>query len=293
MERLPDNLARLHELIGEGGFDQVDLGEPFVVDGVEFVLGYRHESTADRFYMVKASAMIECYRVLLPELRGGVIFELGIAEGGSTVWLALEAEPSKLIAIDNEPVALRALDELIEARGLGDVIRPHWGVDQSDRSRLLQIVEDEIGDGRLDLVIDDASHLLGPTRSSFETLFPLVRPGGTYLIEDWNSAHVFADAMDAYFTDASAPDHEERVAQLRAGFLDPTPKPPQPEPLSRIAIELMLARASSGDAVEEVTVSEFFVSVRRGPGSLDPSTFRLRDLYTDHFALDPSGTRPD
>ena len=34
-------------------------------------------------------------------------------------------------------------------------------------------------------MIDDASHLLDPTRSSFDVLFPLLRPGGVYVIEDW------------------------------------------------------------------------------------------------------------
>ena len=40
-------------------------------------------------------------------------------------------------------------------------------------------------DGRLDLVIDDASHELHATKASFETLFPLPRSGGWYIIEDW------------------------------------------------------------------------------------------------------------
>src|SRR4029077_11377083 len=39
--------------------------------------------------------------------------------------------------------------------------------------------------GSIDVVIDDASHLYGPTRRSFEILFPLLKPGGAYIIEDW------------------------------------------------------------------------------------------------------------
>jgi hypothetical protein len=41
----------------------------------------------------------------------------------------------------------------------------------------------------LDFVIDDASHTYEHTRRSFEILFPLLRPGGLYLIEDWAWAH--------------------------------------------------------------------------------------------------------
>jgi hypothetical protein len=38
----------------------------------------------------------------------------------------------------------------------------------------------------VDLVIDDASHLYPFTKGSFETLFPRLRPGGLYIIEDWS-----------------------------------------------------------------------------------------------------------
>ena len=37
-----------------------------------------------------------------------------------------------------------------------------------------------------DLIIDDASHLYSETKTSFETLFPQLRPGGLYIIEDWS-----------------------------------------------------------------------------------------------------------
>jgi hypothetical protein len=35
-------------------------------------------------------------------------------------------------------------------------------------------------------VIDDGSHLLEETTRSFGTLFPRLRPGGLYVLEDWN-----------------------------------------------------------------------------------------------------------
>ena len=37
-------------------------------------------------------------------------------------------------------------------------------------------------------MIDDASHMYEHTKVSFETLFPLLRPGGQYIIEDWSWA---------------------------------------------------------------------------------------------------------
>ena len=66
--------------------------------------------------------------------------------------------------------------------------RTHWRTDQRDRDKLEAIVAAEF-DGPLDLVLDDASHLFVPTRTSFELLFPRLAPGGLYVIEDWAWEH--------------------------------------------------------------------------------------------------------
>jgi hypothetical protein len=60
---------------------------------------------------------------------------------------------------------------------------------------------------------------------------------------------------------------------------------PRRPPLTRLVIELLLARASSGDAVQEISVGPYWVAVRRGPGALDPVTFRVADLFHDHYDL--------
>ena len=53
----------------------------------------------------------------------------------------------------------------------------------------------------LDLVVDDASHTYEETKASFEILFPLLQPGGIYLIEDWSWAHTpHYQAPDARFS---------------------------------------------------------------------------------------------
>jgi cephalosporin hydroxylase len=39
--------------------------------------------------------------------------------------------------------------------------------------------------GLFDLIIDDASHFGEPTRYTFLNLWPLVAPGGYYVVEDW------------------------------------------------------------------------------------------------------------
>ena len=93
---------------------------------------------------------------------------------------ALLAQPRKIIAVDLEPQPLTALTEFADAHGLSDVVRPFYGVDQSDSARLTEIVEAELGDTPLDLVIDDASHYLEPTRSSFETFPAYDQAGSTW-----------------------------------------------------------------------------------------------------------------
>ena len=70
--------------------------------------------------------------------------------------------------------------------GIGDRLKTYWGVDRATRKRLREIVDTEFDGVPLDLVIDDGSHLLEETRTSFETLFPRLRMGGLYVIEDWN-----------------------------------------------------------------------------------------------------------
>ena len=42
--------------------------------------------------------------------------------------------------------------------------------------------------GPCDLIIDDASHSGPATRAAFDILWPCVRPGGYYVIEDWAAA---------------------------------------------------------------------------------------------------------
>lgn len=285
-ERLPENLALLYEAFGRDVIDSLGSGDTFTIDGIDFVCRYMAGSTPDRFFIVKTPPLIDRYRELCNEFTGRTIFELGIAEGGSTVLMALLARPRKLVAVDLEPDRLAALDGLAERRGLVDVIRPHYGVDQADRRRLHAILDEELGDEPLDLVVDDCSHQLEPTRASFEALFPRLRPGGLYVIEDWNNDHLFRDAMVRTLRDPMAPGHDDQVRQLREAMASSAGQRDQPRvPLSRLGLELMLAQASADPGIESVTVDRFWLSVRRGAGDLDPATFHLGDMYADHFAL--------
>ena len=117
------------------------------------------------------------------------IFELGIWDGGSTVFWFECLRPQKIVAVDlNKREDNPYFKRYVFMRGLEQRIKTVWGINQADPGQLRALVRSEFEDP-LDLVIDDASHMYDPTKISFQTLFPLLRPGGLYIIEDWAWGH--------------------------------------------------------------------------------------------------------
>ena len=169
--------------------------EGWRIGDTEFVSGFALESTRDRFRIQKDQALIDLYVGLGSEFHNGRIVELGIAAGGSTAFLALLTEPTKLVACDVGSTPVAALSQFIEHERLADTVRPHYGVDQGDKLQLAQIVDTEFGDDQIDLVIDDASHVWDKTLASFEVLYPRLRPGGRFVIEDWATQYFMGKGM--------------------------------------------------------------------------------------------------
>jgi predicted O-methyltransferase YrrM len=134
--------------------------------------------SADPFPVNKGPNLIRRYGELFSEFAARTIVELGTLQGGGTALLATLAQPDLLVTVDKSDAPLEALDEIATLWGLSDVIRVRGGVDQVDDRRLREVVNEELAGRPLDLVIDDASHLLEPTRVSFDVLFPMMRPGG-------------------------------------------------------------------------------------------------------------------
>jgi len=180
------------------------------------------------------------------------MLEVGIWDGGSTAFWFELLRPERLAAVDLQDREDSAyFRRWISARGLAGRVTTHWRTDQADASALRAIVEKELG-GRLDLVIDDGSHLETPTRASFEALFPLLPAGGLYLIEDWAWEH---------WPEFQAPDH------FWAGE----------EGLGALVADLVAAAGSSKTLLRRVAVYEGFVAVERGDGAPDLESFRLAD----------------
>jgi predicted O-methyltransferase YrrM len=222
------------------------------------------ESSAERFMLQKARWAVETYAELLAELEPKRILELGILEGGSVALLALLADPERLIAVDIAAEPVRALERFVHRHSLGERISLHFGVDQSDRAALRAIAADELGDEPLDLVIDDASHDLAPSRASFEALFPLLRPGGRYLLEDWSWAH------------APVPIRTERT------------------PLTVMVFELTMACARHPGLIAGLEINRGWAVVERGPEAPADGGLELASLYDERGrSLVPALERDD
>jgi hypothetical protein len=61
--------------------------------------------------------------------------------------------------------------------------------DQTDSDRLKEICLTYAADG-LDIVLDDASHIGQHSAASYKALFPHLKPGGLYIIEDWGTGYL-------------------------------------------------------------------------------------------------------
>jgi cephalosporin hydroxylase len=194
------------------------------------------------FKFYKSKELVEEYArfwALREQYHPENVFEIGIWDGGSTIFWFEWFQPEKHVAID---LALKEdsayFQRYVKSRGLESRIKSYWGVDQADAQRLREIVDEEFR-APLDLVIDDGSHLYGPTKGSFETLFPLLQTGGLYVVEDWAWEH-----WEAF----QKPDHPWANKKSPTGLI----------------FQLVEATGSSPHLIKSLTVSRGFAVVERG-----------------------------
>ncbi|MGQ0830587.1 MAG: class I SAM-dependent methyltransferase [Microthrixaceae bacterium] len=252
-------------------------GAGWAVDGVTFVFDFGPSPSARQFSIRKPPDLFEMHVELGGRFAGGNIVELGIASGGGTALLALLARPRHLLAceLDGEPVS--ALADLIEERHLGGSVHPTYGIDQSDRRAVAAVVDAVLGSEAIDLVIDDASHEYHATRASFEELFPRLRPGGLFVIEDWAADYAYAVRIETALR-GSAEAAAEVKRKLDAANADPR-RPARALP--RLGVELLDVCGAAPEVVRGLSVNKHWVSVERGDADL--TGFRLDDHIRDHW----------
>lgn len=229
-------------------------------DGVTFecVGAGMPESRPDHFFIRKSEWMAARYEEFAAEFPSGRVVELGIDQGASTAFLSLLWDDGRLIAFDLADSPAPALTQFLDQHDAAGRVRTCWGVDQSDRSTVLAEVDDFMGPGPLDLVIDDASHLFGPSVASFETLFPRLRPGGCYVIEDWAWELQLEQGLIA----GAAAGTPEVTAALKSA---PAPRGPF---MASLVPALTVLAGSRPDIVADLKVRGAWAELRRGPAPL-------------------------
>jgi cephalosporin hydroxylase len=126
------------------------------------------------------SGIMPEYEELFGGLKGQSIkyLEVGILKGGSLLWAKDYFGPeSKIFGID------MSLPETS--------FWPIWAKDvtfflanQNDSQTLVRIGNDN---GLFDVIIDDGCHFAKETISTFNALWPAIKVGGIYIIEDWEA----------------------------------------------------------------------------------------------------------
>lgn len=111
---------------------------------------------------------LRIYGTLIPYHHPVHLLEIGWGDGASMrMWNAYLHEQSVIVGIDIEPK------------------EPIPGVYFEQVDATAPIVQEHIGDyGLFDFIIDDGSHMSPDVIASFQLLWPLVKPGGFYIIED-------------------------------------------------------------------------------------------------------------
>jgi predicted O-methyltransferase YrrM len=159
-------------------------GEKFVIQVAVPAKDWRL-STSEAFTIAKNEPYLRVYEDLASGFSPRSILELGVFQGGSYIFLDKLFKPRRMSAVEITP---KPVEPLLDYLSRTENRSIHFGISQCDGDKLTQIVLGELAD-ELDLVVDDASHTYEETRASFEILFPLLSPGGIYVIEDWGWAH--------------------------------------------------------------------------------------------------------
>ena len=100
------------------------------------------------------------------------ILEIGVQYGGSVEMWAKYFPYAHITGVDIDPMCKIHAGARVSIK-IGD---------QSDRAFLSQFKN-------YDIIIDDGGHTMSQQQISFEVLFPLLNPGGIYVIEDLHTSY--------------------------------------------------------------------------------------------------------
>jgi SAM-dependent methyltransferase len=209
-------------------------------------------SSDDVIYVHKNAAFVSAMVERLDLTQPKRMIEIGILDGGSTIYWHHRYDLERLVAFEIQTEA-PCFTHYLERNALTGKVRAHFGISQTERDRMRAAIENDFGGAPVDAVVDDASHEYAPTKAAFETIFPFLRPGGAYLIEDWAWGH----------------DHKWPPSAWADLPL-----------MSPLLSELMLVCGHATGVIDRVEITPRFAVIWRGPAELPKDRFRLPDHYT-------------
>jgi len=236
--------------------------ETLEIDGVRFFLTQdvertpAQESEQPTFVLVKDPSQLRCLQQYTDGMEIQRILDLGIFKGGSAVLFYKLFQPAKLVAIDSHPEPVADLERYINTAQVAHTLRPYYGLDQADTPAILRVLEREFPQRNIDLVVDDASHLYEETRTCFNAVFPYLRTGALYIIEDWSWAQSPEEAF-------------QRPGGIWYGRLA----------LTNLVFEIVMLCGSRYDLISDVTITSNSCYIRRGQGPLPDGEFDFARLY--------------
>jgi predicted O-methyltransferase YrrM len=217
----------------------------------------------DSHFVAKSKETLDVTIDAVQLLKPQSIIELGVFKGGSAIFLHSLCQPRKMLTVELDP----QVEELEQYRRSleDDSLVSAYELSQSDTQGLAATVQQTFQGEPIDLVIDDASHDYHHTRASFNMLFPLLRPGGYYIIEDWAWGYLANSLPDEY---------TQRTASLIP-----------------LAFELTSLAGMSTSIIKEMKINQHHLIIQRGEAELDAADFdysSLADLRPETY-LDSAG----
>lgn len=123
------------------------------------------------------SGLTKAYEKLFAELKDQPIkyLEVGVAYGDSMMWARTYFPKASLFGIDV------AIPQVFPKKSIFEQMN------QNDSEGLTKFGQDF---GPFDIIIDDASHQAKETKNTFDNLYPFLKKGGFYIIEDWGAPYL-------------------------------------------------------------------------------------------------------
>ncbi|MGI8761088.1 MAG: class I SAM-dependent methyltransferase [Jatrophihabitantaceae bacterium] len=108
---------------------------------------------------------------------GPTVLEFGVSHGGSLqMWKDYFGPEARIIGVDIDPRCAAMSEDRVEVV-IGD---------QEDRTFLRELGQRL---GQIDVLIEDGGHTMTQQIATFEELWPAIRVGGVYLVEDLHTSY--------------------------------------------------------------------------------------------------------